>query len=1366
MIFLNTKAHYKVIFKKNRKKRILALYILASLFISAQPVFSQQLPTTPSIKSSHETHLVYSKTNITTKTSPQATKGITKNATLVLNTQRAALSNTYTVNRTGLATLFLAATSNDTTAPTISAVMPRNITYNSVVIGWSTNETSNSQVEYGPTETYGNATYLKKESVTSHSVLITNLSKSTVYHYRVKSRDSAGNLTISRDFTFKTNTDEKSALDTTAPTITGVIIINITTTGAKVGWNTSEASTTQIEYGLTTSYGMSLNAGAALTLTHAQTLSNLTPRTLYHVRVKSADGAGNLSVSGDLTFTTLSSTSDTTPPTFSLIKATNVATGSVAISWQTNELSNSQVEYGTTTTYGFSTLLAPALVLAHTQTIASLQIGTLYHYRVKSRDGAGNLAVSQDQTFVVGSTTPPGGGGGGGGGSSTPQVVFDHSRGHLFIVRKAELESWFGSFTTSSIQSQLLNSSGSPINATMLFIDGDLYIIGHCMEEVIATGTLVLSGRSAFLTVSMTNCDRAHQMDMTSQMLSDQESIMNLFPSTGATHRAVRSGRFEDAATWGGVIPGAGAKIIIENAAVVVNSQLSSSYQWLFVGENGFLIFNPDVNTQIIAKTIGVGEEGGFLLGTVAHPISSNVTSSIKFTPRDSVDIAIDTRDIGGGLLAVHNSEISIQGTVTTNKINAARIPTAGDRQITLLQVPINWKVGGHIMLPSAIAGGVNQELVITSISQSGLVITLDRAVAVTPQLPAGFSYPVVYTDRNVQLSSTSIATRLNRAHMMLMSPASIQYALFTGMGREDKLRPLTDDVPPTNPQSNQRARYVIHFHRTGTDQESVVRGAVVKDSPGWQFVNHGSFVRFEDNVSINATGAAFVTEAGDEIGTFERNVVIGVTGTGDADNLRSESSDYGYRGNGFWIQGTAVNIFDNSVWNVKSAGIGVYAQALAGIDKVEPSTIPVASLRPIIDSSIFGGVTFISPTQFPMKILRNTIVGSEREAIRTYYLGNSNENIRFTIEGNTMANVYTGILTFYAHNFNILNNVADNSIQKSGQWGWTGGQDTNTSGYMRVENNRFIGFSGGVYLPPNGIQYVKNNFFDSSTGVSLNTNASVKREANIENNSFSPATLTKVDLSYSRELAPNDQLFYQDKILFTEPGRQTVQLFFSQQNASFVPFHNTGTVLDELTNAQLKNAYGLMMGGALTPSDATHGTSQRINAYVGTPVSYARPLYYSDTTTNPSHTPQFSTRERTVVYTGSLVTLHPGINVIPTRGVDPLTNLPLTAIVNYVASGASTVTLEVPLRLRSAVVSSFDTSIFISLKAFLARQGGVTQTVTINTTVPLVHAGNNTAVANFLVVDPVTRAEYWQSLRFTESASIPRHLSSDWWRL
>jgi hypothetical protein len=95
-------------------------------------------------------------------------------------------------------------TAPDTAAPAISGVGESDLTSTGATISWTTDEPSDTQVEYGRTPAYGSSTTLATERVTAHSQDLTGLSANTVYHYRVKSRDPAGNLAVSADFTFKT----------------------------------------------------------------------------------------------------------------------------------------------------------------------------------------------------------------------------------------------------------------------------------------------------------------------------------------------------------------------------------------------------------------------------------------------------------------------------------------------------------------------------------------------------------------------------------------------------------------------------------------------------------------------------------------------------------------------------------------------------------------------------------------------------------------------------------------------------------------------------------------------------------------------------------------------------------------------------------------------------------------------------------------------------------------------------------------------------------------------------------------------------------------------------------------------------------
>lgn len=205
------------------------------------------------------------------------------------------------------------------------------------------------------------------------------------------------------------NVSVTGSVDTTAPVISAISASNISQNGASINWTTNEASDSQVEYGLTTSYGTSSPLNTSLTTAHTQVVAGLDAGVTYHYRVKSRDAAGNLATSADMTFVT-PGVFDTTPPVLSGISATNISQTGATVNWTTNEAADTQVEYGLTTLYGASTPLNTTLSTAHTQAIAGLDAGSTYHYRVKSRDAAGNLATSADMTFVTASapdTTAP-----------------------------------------------------------------------------------------------------------------------------------------------------------------------------------------------------------------------------------------------------------------------------------------------------------------------------------------------------------------------------------------------------------------------------------------------------------------------------------------------------------------------------------------------------------------------------------------------------------------------------------------------------------------------------------------------------------------------------------------------------------------------------------------------------------------------------------------------------------------------------------------------------------------------------------------------------------------------------------------------
>lgn len=88
-------------------------------------------------------------------------------------------------------------------------------------------------------------------------------------------------------------------------------------------------------------------------------------------------------------------------PIISSVSANSIYANSATIVWLTNEIADSQVEYGLTASYGKETPIDDNVEISHSQTLSGLAANTLYHYRVISRDVSANITTSGDRTFTT-----------------------------------------------------------------------------------------------------------------------------------------------------------------------------------------------------------------------------------------------------------------------------------------------------------------------------------------------------------------------------------------------------------------------------------------------------------------------------------------------------------------------------------------------------------------------------------------------------------------------------------------------------------------------------------------------------------------------------------------------------------------------------------------------------------------------------------------------------------------------------------------------------------------------------------------------------------------------------------------------------
>ncbi|MCK5328437.1 MAG: fibronectin type III domain-containing protein, partial [Candidatus Latescibacteria bacterium] len=273
-----------------------------------------------------------------------------------------------------------------------------------------TDEPSDSWVEYGFDDGYGQEAG-REEWVRKHGVRLTGLEPDTTITLRVRSVDRSGNVGFSGAVTFRT----RPTPDTKPPRmILAPVAMARTDEAVTVAWTTDEVSNSWVTYGVvdTTTHEVSDTsyAGSEEAVTdHRVRLTGFEAGAVVRYRVSSTDPSGNRMMSGMLTFRTKAAP-DVSPP--------RILTGPVAvfrdqysavIEWTTHELSDSRVEYGETSEYGF---LAEGddRVRLHRVAILDLESDTEYHIRVRSTDLSGNETISEGRTFrtkAVADLRPP-----------------------------------------------------------------------------------------------------------------------------------------------------------------------------------------------------------------------------------------------------------------------------------------------------------------------------------------------------------------------------------------------------------------------------------------------------------------------------------------------------------------------------------------------------------------------------------------------------------------------------------------------------------------------------------------------------------------------------------------------------------------------------------------------------------------------------------------------------------------------------------------------------------------------------------------------------------------------------------------------
>ena len=292
-------------------------------------------------------------------------------------------------------------------APEVSETSIATLGIDTATITFTSKHADRLEVLYGESTSFGGRQEVSTGSDTSnHTVALQGLRDGTKYFYRIISYDVEEESYEGDIYSFTTlerprieNVRLQQVRNAPEPTIL-------------VTWNSNTEISSIVTYQPEDGSAPSKDA-VDVTLVageHRVILAPLEADKRYTLTVRGTDAFGNEAISDAQTFTTAT---DTRPPQISslTVEGSNVrvaesdspTSSQLSVSWNTDEPSTSQVEFGegTGTTYTQKTQEDANLTTNHLVIVSGLTPSKVYHLRALSKDQAGNLSSSIDTVTIT-----------------------------------------------------------------------------------------------------------------------------------------------------------------------------------------------------------------------------------------------------------------------------------------------------------------------------------------------------------------------------------------------------------------------------------------------------------------------------------------------------------------------------------------------------------------------------------------------------------------------------------------------------------------------------------------------------------------------------------------------------------------------------------------------------------------------------------------------------------------------------------------------------------------------------------------------------------------------------------------------------
>lgn len=290
-------------------------------------------------------------------------------------------------------------------APTVTDPTVKLAGITSITLQYTVKDASKVKIYYGKTAAFGGSLELSTSTnSTTYATTLDALEDGTKYYYKINTFDSEGEEYEGNILSFETLPRPKIA------DVKIQQIKNSAQPSVLVSWTTNTEVSSIVTYAPASNPADTKDEVnvALIKGVHRVLIKSLLPETPYTIVVKGRDKAGNEAQSDPQKITTATDTrpaelTDLNVEPSIALSQNKEATAQLVVSWNTDEPTTSQVEFGegTGSTYSQKSQEDKNLTFNHVVVISNLNTSKVYHLRAISRDKAGNIANSVDTVTIT-----------------------------------------------------------------------------------------------------------------------------------------------------------------------------------------------------------------------------------------------------------------------------------------------------------------------------------------------------------------------------------------------------------------------------------------------------------------------------------------------------------------------------------------------------------------------------------------------------------------------------------------------------------------------------------------------------------------------------------------------------------------------------------------------------------------------------------------------------------------------------------------------------------------------------------------------------------------------------------------------------